>query len=79
MIRKSITFIVFILEPGFYEDGAFGVRIENVELIRNVQTKYNFGGVQFLTMEPLTLVSLYDMHVCIIPHCECIRFLFNKR
>ena len=46
----------YLLEPGYYEDGAFGVRIENVELIRNVKTKYNFGSGQFLTMEPLTLV-----------------------
>lgn len=47
-----------MLEPGYYEDGAFGVRIENVELVRNVGTKYNFGGGQFLTMEPLTLVCV---------------------
>lgn len=49
--------LVNCAEPGYYEDGAFGVRIENVELIKDVETKYNFHGVQFMTMEPLTLVS----------------------
>ncbi len=54
------TSIINTAEPGFYEVGAFGIRIENVELIRNVETKYNFGGTQFLTMEPLTLVSFVE-------------------
>lgn len=43
------------LEPGYYEDGAFGVRIENVELIKKVSTKYE-SGTASLTMESLTLV-----------------------
>jgi len=44
-------------EPGYYEDGSFGVRIENVVIIKSVETKYNFDGVGYLTMEPVTLVS----------------------
>jgi Xaa-Pro aminopeptidase len=43
------------VEPGYYEDGVFGVRIENVELIKEIKTKYDSGIVN-LTMEPLTLV-----------------------
>ena len=46
----------YCTEPGYYEDGAFGIRIENVELIKEVETKYCFGGA-YLTMEPLTLVG----------------------
>ena len=37
------------------------MRIENVELIKDVETKYNFHGIQFMTMEPLTLVSIDNM------------------
>lgn len=30
---------MFVLEPGYYEDGAFGIRIENVVLVVPVKTK----------------------------------------
>jgi len=52
-------------EPGYYEDGSFGVRIENVVIIKSVETKYNFDGVGYLTMEPVTLVPI--QHKMIIP------------
>ena len=29
----------FVSEPGYYEDGAFGIRIENVGLVVPVKTK----------------------------------------
>ncbi|XP_065919965.1 xaa-Pro aminopeptidase 1-like [Dysidea avara] len=45
-------------EPGFYEDGQFGVRIENVVLIKEADTKYHHKGTTFLTMEPVTLVPI---------------------
>ena len=44
-------------EPGYYEDGAFGIRIENVVLIKEVETKYRFGDKPYLTMEPVTMVG----------------------
>lgn len=44
-------------EPGYYEDGAFGIRIENVVLVKGVDTKYNFDGKRYLTMEPVTMVT----------------------
>ena len=31
-------------EPGYYEDGSFGIRIENVMVVKEVETKNNFGG-----------------------------------
>lgn len=45
-------------EPGYYEDGKFGVRIENVVLIVKCDTVYNFREKGFLTFEPLTLVPI---------------------
>lgn len=30
---------LFVVEPGYYEDGAFGIRIENVVLVVPVKTK----------------------------------------
>lgn len=32
-------FELFALEPGYYEDGAFGIRIENVVLVVPAKTK----------------------------------------
>eukprot|EP01061_Rhynchopus_euleeides_P024164 TRINITY_DN39027_c0_g1_i1.p2 TRINITY_DN39027_c0_g1~~TRINITY_DN39027_c0_g1_i1.p2 ORF type:complete len:606 (+),score=274.77 TRINITY_DN39027_c0_g1_i1:61-1878(+) len=45
-------------EPGYYEDGAFGIRIENLELVVKAETKYRFLDKQFLTMRPLTMAPL---------------------
>ena len=55
-------------EPGYYEDGEFGVRIENVVLIKQAETKYSPKGTPFLTMEPVTLVTAVgscDLHATI--------------
>uniref|UniRef100_A0A6I8P7Q9 Xaa-Pro aminopeptidase 1 n=1 Tax=Ornithorhynchus anatinus TaxID=9258 RepID=A0A6I8P7Q9_ORNAN len=45
-------------EPGYYEDGSFGIRIENVVLVVPTKTKYNFNSRGSLTFEPLTLVPM---------------------
>ncbi|KAK7498449.1 hypothetical protein BaRGS_00010403 [Batillaria attramentaria] len=45
-------------EPGFYEDGSFGVRIENCVLVTKAETKYNFRNRGFLTFEPITYVPI---------------------
>lgn len=45
-------------EPGYYEDGKFGIRIENLLLIKKKQTKYQFKSQEFLTFEPITLVPI---------------------
>ncbi|KAL7646327.1 UNVERIFIED_CONTAM: hypothetical protein RMT77_003236 [Armadillidium vulgare] len=44
-------------EPGFYLDGSWGIRIENVIAASNVTTKYNFVDVS-LGFETITLVPL---------------------
>ena len=59
-------------EPGYYEDGAFGIRIENVVLVKDVDTKYNFGGKRYLTMEPITMVTCAHFQyrqsrLCVLP------------
>lgn len=63
---------VLLAEPGYYEDGVFGVRTENVLLVREHQCPHNFGGKGYLSMEPVTFVSdstvllgiSYESQVC---------------
>ncbi|PVU96738.1 hypothetical protein BB561_001004 [Smittium simulii] len=45
-------------EPGYYEDGNFGIRIENTCIITAVKTPNNFGGVKFLKLDPVTLCPI---------------------
>ncbi|KAK1588708.1 hypothetical protein Q3G72_026292 [Acer saccharum] len=41
-------------EPGYYEDGSFGIRLENVLIIKEADTKFNFGGKGYLSFEHIT-------------------------
>ena len=43
-------------EPGFYEDGNFGVRIENIMMCKEVKTEKQFGDKPFLGFENVTMV-----------------------
>jgi len=45
-------------EPGYYEDGNFGIRIENVLVCVEAKTPHNFGGIGFLGFEHITLVPI---------------------
>ncbi|KAG0308876.1 hypothetical protein BGZ98_006374 [Dissophora globulifera] len=45
-------------EPGYYEDGNFGIRIENVMMVQKVETLHNFGGRGYLGFEHVTLVPM---------------------
>lgn len=47
-------------EPGYYEDGKFGIRIENVILVTKAETKYAFGDKPWLKFE----------HVTMVPYCR---------
>ncbi|EHK21034.1 uncharacterized protein TRIVIDRAFT_90861 [Trichoderma virens Gv29-8] len=47
-------------EPGYYEDGRFGIRIENIIMVKEVKTKYAFGDKPFLGFE----------HVTMVPYCR---------
>ena len=54
------------IEPGYYADGRYGIRIENIVIVREAQTPNNFGDKGYLRFEHVTLVRL---------HCA----LFNLR
>lgn len=45
-------------EPGYYEDGKFGIRLENLMYIVKKNTEHQFGGTDFLGFEPLTHVPI---------------------
>ncbi|KAI8889077.1 hypothetical protein K501DRAFT_329437 [Backusella circina FSU 941] len=45
-------------EPGYYEDGKFGIRIENILLIRKADTPNNFGDRGYLGFEHVTMVPI---------------------
>ncbi|SPQ22717.1 bc1f0ce7-2f29-46ac-836b-763ee931995f [Thermothielavioides terrestris] len=51
---------VLSIEPGYYEDGAYGIRIENLALVREVKTEHSFGDKPFLGFE----------HVTMVPYCR---------
>jgi len=45
-------------EPGYYEDGAFGIRIENQMIVKEVKTEHNFGNIKYYGFENLTLAPI---------------------
>ena len=47
-------------EPGYYVEDSFGIRIENIIMVREVQTKHCFGNKPFLGFE----------HVTMAPYCQ---------
>lgn len=49
--------MIITIEPGYYKDGQFGIRIENCNLVVAANTK-NKSPTNFVCFEPLTLVPL---------------------
>lgn len=47
-------------EPGYYEDGSFGIRIENIIMVNEAKTKHTFGEKPYLGFE----------HVTMVPYCR---------
>ena len=47
-------------EPGYYEDGSFGIRIENIIMVKEAETKHKFGDKPYLGFE----------HVTMVPYCR---------
>ncbi|KAL1831946.1 hypothetical protein ACET3Z_001597 [Daucus carota] len=45
-------------EPGYYEDHAFGIRIENLLYVKEVDTPNRFGGIEYIGFEKLTFVPI---------------------
>jgi Xaa-Pro aminopeptidase len=46
------------LEPGYYEDNNFGIRIENIIMAKEVSTPYKFGDKPWLGFEHVTMTPL---------------------
>ncbi|XP_022858823.1 probable Xaa-Pro aminopeptidase P [Olea europaea var. sylvestris] len=45
-------------EPGYYEDHSFGIRIENLLFVKEVDTPNRFGGIGYMGFEKLTFVPI---------------------
>eukprot|EP00455_Lapot_gusevi_P006630 TRINITY_DN1282_c0_g1_i6.p1 TRINITY_DN1282_c0_g1~~TRINITY_DN1282_c0_g1_i6.p1 ORF type:complete len:371 (-),score=130.37 TRINITY_DN1282_c0_g1_i6:127-1239(-) len=45
-------------EPGYYEDGQFGIRIESILAVKRLELPHRFGGVDYLGFENFTLVPI---------------------
>ncbi|MBA0655586.1 hypothetical protein Goklo_008056 [Gossypium klotzschianum] len=54
-------------EPGYYEDGNFGIRLENVLVIKEADTEFNFGDKGYLSFEHITWapyqIKLIDLSI----------------
>ena len=54
--------MVIAIEPGYYADGKFGVRIENIDVIKMAETRENFGNKGYLELEHVTMVRRTGRH-----------------
>ncbi|KAL8692279.1 MAG: hypothetical protein Q9218_002672 [Villophora microphyllina] len=45
-------------EPGYYEDGNFGIRIENMIMAKEAKTNHHFGDKPWLGFEHVTMVPM---------------------
>lgn len=45
-------------EPGYYEDNKFGIRIENIIVVREKKTKFQFGDKPYLGFDHVTMVPM---------------------
>ncbi|RYH16471.1 M24 family metallopeptidase [archaeon] len=45
-------------EPGYYEEGAFGIRIETILIAVEKQTAHNFNSKKYLGFETITMTPM---------------------
>jgi len=46
-------------EPGYYEDGKYGIRIEDIVIVREASTPNNFGQKGYLRFENVTMCPMH--------------------
>ncbi|WOL04239.1 putative Xaa-Pro aminopeptidase P [Canna indica] len=59
-------------EPGYYEDNSFGIRIENLLIVKEVNLPNYYGGIAYLGFEKLTFVPIQTklVDVSLLSHAE---------
>jgi len=45
-------------EPGYYKDGEYGIRIENIVIVKEVETPHQFGDRPYYGFEHVTMVPM---------------------
>lgn len=45
-------------EPGYYEDNKFGIRIENVIVVKEAKTMFQFGDKPYLGFDHVTMTPM---------------------
>lgn len=46
-------------EPGYYEDGKFGIRLENIVIVQSASPPNNFGEKGWLRFENVTMCPMH--------------------
>ncbi|KAF5182460.1 Aminopeptidase p1 [Thalictrum thalictroides] len=69
-------------EPGYYEDGNFGIRLENVLIVKEGDTKFNFGDKGYMSFEHITWApyqkKLMDLSVMASDEIEWVNTYHSK-
>ncbi|XVF59579.1 hypothetical protein PTKIN_Ptkin07bG0287200 [Pterospermum kingtungense] len=69
-------------EPGYYEDGSFGIRLENVLVVNEADTEYNFGDKGYLAFEHITWapyqIKLIDLSLLTPEEIEWVNTYHSK-
>ena len=61
-------------EPGYYEDGAFGIRIENLLITKEADTPFRYAGQTYMCFEPLTFCPIQRKMLALKVHCSYTRY-----
>lgn len=70
------------IEPGYYQDNEFGIRIEDIVMVVKADTKHMFGGIPYLTFEHVSLVpyerKLIDLSILNEQQIHWLNNYYNK-
>lgn len=60
LVGQNVSMLIpfFPLEPGYYEDGKYGIRIESIVIVREAGTPNNFGNKGYLGFEHVTMCPI---------------------